>query len=455
MSASRSGNSSEPRPDHAYGHGIEPRTESGEVKVAVLGGSSAFTPALAEGLARAARDLPALEIRLHGRSEERLAWVTRFCNRYARSRSIPHEYTWTVSVREAAEDARIVVNQMRIGGWAGRSHDELFPLEFGIPGDETIGPGGLASALRAVPVVLDAARKAAAVAPGAWFVNMGNPMGILLAGLHGIPGLRPIGLCELPAKTLEHACGLVGADAGRVQADYLGLNHQGWFVRLFDGGRDLLPGLFEKIGDPAEAAFFKVESRVMKKLGALPLSYMRIYYHGAREVERIRTRQRSRGQELQDLSARLYDCYRDVGEAKLPGELRERDLSWFELALVPALKALLGGGEELLYVSERNDGAIPGLPESSVVEKRCYLDEQGTRMIPFTGPGPEEGGPLESFLRFLRRVARFEEAGLAAALEPDRERIAEALRLHPLEIDGAKADAMAVKIMESMDSLNA
>jgi 6-phospho-beta-glucosidase len=433
----------------------EPLAESREVKIAVLGGSSAFTPALAEGLAAAARDLPSLEVRLHGRNEERLTWVTRFCNRYARSRSIPHEYTWATSVREAAKDTRIVVNQMRIGGWAGRSHDELFPLAFGIPGDETIGPGGLASALRAVPVVLDAAKEAAQVAPGAWFVNMGNPMGILLAGLQDIPNLRPLGLCELPAKTLEHACSLVGTNAGEVQADYLGLNHQGWFVRLFKGERDLLPGLFDKLAAPAEAAFFKVEPGVMKKLHALPLSYMRIYYHSAREVEKIRARQKSRGQELQDLSSRLYEYYRETDEPRLPDELSERDLSWFELALVPALKALLGGGEQLLYVSERNNHDIPGLPASAVAEKRCMLDEKGTRMIPFSGPAPEEDGPLESFLEFLRQVARFEEAGLSAALEPDRKRIAEALRLHPLRIDEEKAEAMATKIMETMDTLKA
>ena len=71
----------------------EPAPASQEKVLAILGGSSAFTPALAGALADAARELPPLEIRLHGRNEERLSAVARFCNRHVRARSVPHEYT--------------------------------------------------------------------------------------------------------------------------------------------------------------------------------------------------------------------------------------------------------------------------------------------------------------------------------------------------------------------------
>ena len=183
--------------------------------VAILGGSSAFTPAFAAVLARRAPELPALEIRLHGRDPARVAAVARFCQRYAGSRGIDHDYRATTSIRAAATGARVVINQMRIGGWAGRVRDEVFPLAYDLPGDESIGPGGLASAVRSLPVVLHAAKEVLAVAPGAWFLNMTNPMNILLAGLGSVRGLRCFGLCELPRVTLARALSRSTADPRR------------------------------------------------------------------------------------------------------------------------------------------------------------------------------------------------------------------------------------------------
>lgn len=424
---------------------VEP--ESGQKAIAILGGSSAFTPALAQVLADAAENLPALEIRLHGRNSGRLANVARFCNRYTRSRSIPHEYSYTTSVEEAAKDAKIVINQMRIGGWEGRSRDERFPLAFGLPGDETIGPGGLCSAIRSVNVVLDAARKAAEVAPGVRFINMGNPMGILLAGLTGIKGIKPLGLCELPAKTLAKACALIHNAVDEVEADFLGCNHQGWFVRLMKDGNDLLPDVFGKIESEGLRDFFKVDTAVMEKIHALPLSYMRLYYHTAREAQKLLDRNTSRGQELDDLSGRLYEWYGNCDNDTIPDLLSERNLDWFELALVPAIVALLGGGKRTLFVSERNGHDIPGLPPEAIVEKRSVLHPGGTSMIPFIGPQPVRDGEYEHYLELLRKVTAFEEAALEAALDPDEEKVRKALVLHPMGIDEAKARAMAPEVL--------
>lgn len=436
--------------------GPDPRRGAPPVKVAVLGGSSAYTPALADGLARAVRNLPDLEVRLHGRNEERLAVVCRFCNRLARRRCVPHEYTRTLSVAEACRGARVIVNQMRVGGWAGRSHDDTFPLAFGLPGDETIGPGGLASAVRSVPVVLAAAREAAAAAPGAWFVNMTNPLGILLAALWEVPGLKPLGLCELPGLTLERALALIGVapDAEGLEKDYLGVNHQGWFVRLRLGGEDLLPRVFDRAGEPEAAAFFKVAPEVMRRLGALPLPYLRIYYHTAREAARAKARHASRGEELADLSRRLYAAYAADREGMLPDLIRSRGLLWIDTALVPALAALLGGEvRREFYVSERNEGYIPGLPAEAVVEKRARLGPGGVEPFSFHGPPPEREGSLEAFLSFLEAVHRFEVLALAAAEDPRPERIVEALCSHPLGIDRDTARALTPLVLRPVEGV--
>ncbi|GAA3153977.1 hypothetical protein GCM10020001_091980 [Nonomuraea salmonea] len=61
--------------------------------------------------------------------------------------------------------------QLRVGGQAARDVDETLPLRCGCVGQETTGAGGLAKALRTVPVVLEIADVVRAVAPptrGSW-----------------------------------------------------------------------------------------------------------------------------------------------------------------------------------------------------------------------------------------------------------------------------------------------
>lgn len=430
---------------------LDREVTSGGAVVAILGGSSAFTPALARALARAADTLPPLDVRLQGRNEEKLSAVSRFCNRQAEACRLPHQFSFTTSIGEAAEGAAIIINQMRVGGWSGRSHDERFPLPFGLPGDETIGPGGLASAIRSVPVVLESARQAAQVAPGAWFINLTNPMGILLAALKRVPELKSFGICELPCRVLERAADLTGFQPDQLDADYLGLNHQGWFVRLTGEGRDLLPDLFDRIQSTGGNSFFKVDPEVMRRIHALPLPYMRLYYHTAREVELLQQNSQSRGEQLSDLSDRLFEWYQHAEEPNLPDFIDQRDLIWFELALVPAVSALLGGGDRQLFISGTNGTDIPGLPTEAIVEKRSILGPAGVRMIPFTGPEPVPGGRLDSFLRMLEKVLRFEEAALRAALDRQPDNIVAALRAHPLGIDERKARTMTPLVLRNVE----
>jgi len=441
------------RSDASSNNLADPTPASGQVRIAILGGSSSFTPALASALADRARELPKLELCLHGRNEERLKAVTRFCNRHVRARSIPHEYVYSTSVPEASKDVEIVINQMRIGGFAGRDHDDTFPNVFDIPGDETIGPGGLASAVRSVSVVMKYVEEAVAASPDSWVINMSNPMGIVLLALNRIPGLKTFGLCELPALTLMKALSKLNLSPEEVEADYLGLNHQGWFVRLTKDGRSLLPDLFERITTKEDSEFFKIDPDVMREVSALPLPYMRIYYHTKREAEKQRSRSLSRGAELHDLSGKLYDYYRTTDNPDLPDLLKSRGLIWFKMALVPAVVALLGKSEQLIYLSEANNGDIPGLPDETIVEKRCYLGPNGSRWIPFTGPPPLNDGPLEPFLHFLRQVAAYEDKALKAALEPNIDNVKQALTAHPLGIVQQDVDELASLVMKPVEKV--
>ena len=86
---------------------------------------------------------------------------------------------------------------------------------------ETTGAGGLAKALRTVPVVLEIAEQAP---DGAWIVDFTNPVGIVTRALLDA-GHRAVGLCNV-AITFQRLVGrLLEVDPERVFVNQVGLNH--------------------------------------------------------------------------------------------------------------------------------------------------------------------------------------------------------------------------------------
>ena len=414
--------------------------------VALLGGGSAFTPALLEAVRERADLLAPLEIRLHGRDRERLATVARFCERRLRRdpRARGLHVVAAPDLEEALRGADVVVNQVRVGGFAARSRDATLPLRFGLPGDETIGPGGLANALRTVPVVVALARECERLAPRAPFLQLSNPMGIVVGALARATRLEVFGLCELPQDTLDRALALVGA-RGRVESDYVGLNHQGFFTSVRVDGRELLPEIARAL--PPDGGWFGVDGAFVARHHCLPLRYLRNYFERARVVAEAAARADDRGRELARLADSLFDFYATADGATLPPRLRERDMPWHALAVVPALAALLRGVPAELYVSAPNRGAVPFLPDGTVVERRRRLAAPPGAAPLASAPPPPARGELAAPLRaLLLGIAEFEEKATEAALTGSREQARAALRAHPFEIPEATADALLAEL---------
>ncbi|QDU65649.1 hypothetical protein [Engelhardtia mirabilis] len=422
-------------------------THSERRRIAVLGGSSAFTPQLAEALGQRAAHLPRLELVLLGRRARATAATARFCDLVARAAGADHVYAATTDPDQALDRADLVLMGVRVGGFAGREEDERIGHDLDLPGDETIGPGGLAAAVRSLPVVLDLARRAARLSPGAPTICLSNPLGILVAALEQEPGVRALGLCELPEATLRSACEVAGLDALEVDADYIGLNHQGAFTAVRDGtGRDRLPELLAAIAALPDAREFGVEPAAMARREDLPLSYLRLYEHRARELERQRTRGRSRGAELAAIAGELHAHFATAQDARLPEPLLSRQMPWNELAVVPALESLFDGRPRRLAITCANRGFLPGIDDGAPVEKWGL-------QVPFGAPPPSpviEGPAAARALAFAELLAGFERAALAAARAPSAGAIEAALAAHPWGIPQDSRRTLAARIADSV-----
>src|SRR3954469_1002274 len=215
------------------------------MKVTVVGGGSTYTPELVDGIARLRDLLPVDQLVLADPAGERLEVVADMSRRMLARADHPAEVVATSDIDAGVTDADAVLLQLRVGGQAARMQDESWPLECGCIGQETTGAGGLAKALRTVPVALDIAevvRKRAAA--DAWIVDFTNPVGIVTRALLQA-GHRAVGLCNVAIGFQRRFAALVGAEPEALELDHVGLNHLTWERAALVDGVDRLPELLE------------------------------------------------------------------------------------------------------------------------------------------------------------------------------------------------------------------
>ena len=214
------------------------------MKLAVIGGGSTYTPELADGLGRLAPGVT--EVVLVDPDESRLAAVGPVSARIMRAHGHQAAVRWTTDAEDGVDGASAVLIQLRVGGQAARDRDETWPLEFCCVGQETTGAGGLAKALRTVPLVLEIAELARRrAAPGAWIIDFTNPVGIVTRALLDA-GHRAVGLCNVAIGFQRYFASLLGVPPEAVSLDHVGLNHLTWERAVLVDGTDRLPGLHRR-----------------------------------------------------------------------------------------------------------------------------------------------------------------------------------------------------------------
>ncbi|WP_345075995.1 6-phospho-beta-glucosidase [Brachybacterium paraconglomeratum] len=325
------------------------------MKLAILGGGGFRVPLVYEAVATAATGLTVDEVALYDVDPSRLATITAVSEGLGaqlltdeRATTLPR-LTATTDLREAVTGADFVFSAIRVGGAEARTVDERVALGLGLLGQETIGPGGLAYALRTIPVALEVARVIAEIAPSAWVINFTNPAGIVTEAMRTVLGDKVVGICDTPIGLVRRVGRLLdvdlvagerggedsgggagerGADgraadgagergaggagergAGGTVAsfDYVGLNHLGWLRSVTVDGVDRLPGLLaddDALEEIEEARL--IGKDWVRADGALPNEYLFYYLHTAEAIDRITGSATTRGEFLAKQQGDFY-----------------------------------------------------------------------------------------------------------------------------------------------------
>jgi 6-phospho-beta-glucosidase len=395
------------------------------MKLAVVGGGSTYTPELIDGFARLRDTLPVAELALVDPAADRLELVGGLARRIFARQGHPGTITTTGSLEEGVAGADAVLIQLRVGGQAARDEDETWPLECGCVGQETTGAGGLAKALRTVPVVLGIAERIRRAAPDAWIIDFTNPVGIVTRALLRA-GHRAVGLCNVAIGFQRRFAAMLDVAPDQVHLDHVGLNHLTWErgVRLGGpDGTDVLPRLLAGHGD-AIAAGLRLPRAILDRLGVVPSYYLRYYYAHDEVVGELRTKP-SRAAEVAAMERRLLEMYGDPALDEKPALLSRRGGAFYSEAAVDLASALLGGTGNVQVVNTWNNGTLPFLPDDAVIEVPAAVDGTGAAPLPVP--------PLEPlYAGLVAHVTAYEDLALEAALRGGRDRVFTALLAHPL-----------------------
>ena len=398
------------------------------MRLTVVGGGSTYTPELVDGLARRPAGLPEVtELVLVDRDLDRLDIVGGLADRILARSGHPATVVRTDDLAAGATGARAVLVQIRVGGQAARAIDESFPHQCGCIGQETTGAGGLAKALRTVPVALDIARTVAAVAPDAWLVNFTNPVGIVTRALLD-DGHRVVGLCNVAIGMQRYLAGLLGRSPDDVDLDHVGLNHLTWVRGVLVDGTDVLPDLLDAHLD--EIADHVVQpAALLGATGTIPSYYLR-YFYAHDQVLTEQLAEPSRAQRVAAIEQELLALYADPALAEKPALLGQRGGAFYSEAALGLLAGLLaepGAAAQRHVVNVRNGTTMPFLPSGAVIEGPALVGPgRPPAPLALTRPmSPDQAG-------LIAHVAGYEELAVAAARDGGRRRVAAALLAHPL-----------------------
>ena len=411
------------------------------MKLAIIGGGSTYTPELVDGFARLRAELPITELALVDPAADRLEAVGAVSRRIFAKQGHPGKVLTTDSVEEGADGADAVLFQLRVGGQAARNVDETLPLEFCCVGQETTGAGGLAKALRTVPVVLELADRVRKVAPEARIVDFTNPVGIVTRALLDA-GHDAVGLCNVAIGFQRRFAAELGVTPDRIQLDHVGLNHLTWERGVKLDGAEILPKIIEESAKEI-AEGNQIPEEVIHHLGMIPSYYLRYYYMHDRVVEEERSAP-SRASEVAAIEEKLLTMYRDPSVDEKPELLAKRGGAFYSEAAVQLLASLVGGKGDVQVVNVRNEGTLPFLDDQAVIEVSATVSGSGVEPLP--------QAPLPADLRgLIAHVSAYEELALDAAIRGGRDRVFGALLAHPLigQID------LADKLADALIAANA
>ncbi|MCQ3931389.1 MAG: 6-phospho-beta-glucosidase [Chloroflexi bacterium] len=403
------------------------------MKVAVIGGGSSYTPELINGFLERMGSFPIKELWLMDILPERLEIVGKFAQRMVKAAGAPFEVHLTTDQREAVRGANYVTTQLRVGWMQARREDEYLGRRHGLIGQETTGIGGMAKALRTIPVILKIAYDMHELAaPGALLVNFTNPAGLVTEALSRYAANVPaVGVCNAPITTKmsilqELAKAGLTVEPERAELDTLGLNHLTWHRGFRIDGEDVwsqvMQGYIESLRSGENDAW---DVGTIETLQMIPNGYLQYFYYTDKKLAAQEKWPPSRAEKVMEIEKGLFAQYAESDRSTPPEGLMQRGGAYYSTVATQLLNAHYNDLGETHIVNTPHRGAVEGWPADWVLEMPCTVNKSGIT------PLPAKPLPMACF-GLVAQIKAYEILTVEAAVHGDRKAAYEALLVHPL-----------------------
>ena len=404
------------------------------MKVAVIGGGSTYTPELVNGFLARHSQFPLSELWLMDIDPNRLEIVGGFAKRIVEHNGNPFKVILTTDQRSAVKDASYVITQLRAGQMEARKRDEYLGLRHGLIGQETTGIGGMAKAMRTIPIVLKLAQDIRELSqPGALLVNFTNPSGIITEALQRYaPDVPSVGVCNAPFNAKIGIINLlekkIGTQILESQAELitLGLNHLSWHRGFRIDGEDVWSQVMEAYLDELRAdPTPEWNLDLIRNLQMLPNYYLQYFYNTPHKLDEQKKWPPSRAESVIEIEKDLLKQYADPNLFEPPAELMKRGGAYYSTVATQLLNAHFNDLKENHVVNTRNNGAVKDWPSEWVLEIPSIVSRSG--IVPLAAD------PLPPVcFGLLAQVKSYELLTVEAAVRGDRSAAFQALVANPL-----------------------
>ncbi|NDJ52591.1 MAG: 6-phospho-beta-glucosidase [Chloroflexi bacterium] len=417
------------------------------MKIAVIGGGSSYTPELINGFLDRVEALPISELCLMDISPERLEVVGGFAQRMVQAKGGPFAVRLTTHQPEAIEGASYVLTQFRVGGMAARREDEYLGRRHGLIGQETTGIGGMAKALRTIPVVLNIARDLKKLASDALLINFSNPAGLVVQAVSLYePDVPIVGVCNEPYWSKMQIVDHLNAhthhhiDPNEAQLATLGLNHLCWYRDLSVNGESLWDDFMAALRQhPLE---WHWDPATIQALQMVPNNYLTYFYYAASRLARQANWPPSRAEIVMEIEADLLAQYAEPDRTEAPEGLLKRGGAYYSTVATQLISAHYNNLDEVHVGNVPNRGAVADYPDDWVLELNCRVNREGIQPLPADPLPPAAYG-------LMAAVKAYEMLSAKAATTGDRTAAYQALLVHPL---GPSADRIQAVLDDMLET---
>lgn len=353
------------------------------------------------------------------------------------------------------EGAVFVFMQIRAGGLEKRVLDEKIPLNLGIVGQETCGPGGFTYGTRSIIDVSEIIFQVRSQNTECYIINYSNPAAIVAEATNRLfpEDKRIINLCDMPIAMMDGFASALGTTRKNLTPRYFGLNHFGWFTHLYDEcGTDLLPKLKKILTNanlvPDELKddkdwqhTFEMLSQMISDLdGYVPNTYLQYYLYPERIVSESDP-QYTRGNSVIDGREKNVEmqCKYIIENQTIEGSGLEKGVHG--KYIVELANSLLNNIQREFIMIIKNDGIISNLDDDVMVEVPCLVSKRGIE--------PLHVGKIPTFYKgLIESQNAYEKLTVDYVLNDDRDAGLKALALNRTVVDLDKAKILLNQIQE-------